>query len=277
MIHRLNTVTELPVDEIALEGRLRDVSESGVASLMDAIRARGFVGRIQVRRKPDGDVVMDGAHRLTAMRQLGETTIPVEVFKCNDAEARLFEVDGNLAGADLTALDTSVFLAARKRVYEELHPETRAGVAGATARWTDASDMMSFASATAEKFGLSKRHVERLVAAGDKLNAEEIARLRAAPRKVTLADLQAIAKIHTADERFDVVARLVEGRSKSAAEARRAWAMRDRPQTVISAKEAAYLKLINLWSQTTPGVRRQFVEDRAVELREMLAQLGGDK
>ncbi|HPT48548.1 MAG TPA: hypothetical protein PLM07_21900, partial [Candidatus Rifleibacterium sp.] len=43
-----------------------------------------------------------------------------------DDWARLMEVDDNLAGAEMNALDTAVFLAERKKVYEKLHPETKA-------------------------------------------------------------------------------------------------------------------------------------------------------
>ena len=40
MIERLTTITELPVAAIRIEGRLRDVSESGVATLVERDRLR---------------------------------------------------------------------------------------------------------------------------------------------------------------------------------------------------------------------------------------------
>ncbi|WP_141098370.1 hypothetical protein [Rhodoblastus acidophilus] len=54
-------------------------------------------------------------------------------------------------------------------IYELLHPETKAGTAGANARWNDASDNLSFASATSEATGKDKRTVERAAARGEAL------------------------------------------------------------------------------------------------------------
>lgn len=214
----LKTITELTVGSIDMGTRLRPVSEAGVAALAASIDQLGVMkDAIQVRRKKGKDVLLAGAHRLTAARQLGWDTIEVKLWECTDDWARLIEIDDNLAGAELTALDTAIFLAERKRIYEKMHPETVAGVAGAAARW-DASDIMSFASATAEKFGLSKRHVERIVAAGSALDANDVRWLRAAPKPVTLTDLATIAKAKP-DERAKVCIAMTNGTAKNAAHA----------------------------------------------------------
>ena len=49
----------------------------------------------------------------------------------------------------------------RKRIYEELHPETKAGVAGGKARQGSASEIISFANDTAIKTGVSGRTDEQ--------------------------------------------------------------------------------------------------------------------
>ena len=92
-------------------------------------------------------------------------------------EARLFEIDDNLAGAELSAVELVVFMAERKRVHQRLHPETAQGRAGAVARWTPMQEReMSFASAIAEKRGLSVRQAQRLIAIGEKLDPEAASR-----------------------------------------------------------------------------------------------------
>jgi hypothetical protein len=50
----------------------------------------------------------------------------------------------------------------RKPIYEELRPETKAGVAGSSARWNgkDANENSAFASATSDAIGKSRRSVE---------------------------------------------------------------------------------------------------------------------
>jgi hypothetical protein len=60
----------------------------------------------------------------------------------------------------------------RKAIYEELHPETKAGVAGATARWNRKDDATAnFAIATADAIGKSRRSVEIAAARGEALGA----------------------------------------------------------------------------------------------------------
>ncbi|EEX13695.1 ParB domain protein nuclease [Citreicella sp. SE45] len=148
MAEIIQSIAELRVDQIVVRDRLRPVSEAGVAALTASISEMGVMkDPIHVRKvKHRGGefVLMAGAHRLTAARELGWETIKVTCWTCTDDFARLMEIDDNLAGAELTALDTAVFLAERKRIYEKMNPQTRAGVAGAAARW-DASDIVSFA------------------------------------------------------------------------------------------------------------------------------------
>lgn len=241
---------------------MRPVSAAGVATIAASVRELGQLANPvvvrQLRRK--GETiwrVLDGVHRLEALRELGWTEVPVRVFECSDDQARIMEIDGNPSGAELNPLDTAVFLATRKAVYERLHPETKAGGAGAVARW-DANDMMSFASATAERFGLSKRHVEGLVAAGTRLGPDEVARLRTAPRQVTLKDLQDISRIGSPVERYDVVNALAEGQAQSASAALKAR------QTPVGAAdehpvEDQFKALSKAWTRPGAAARRQFI------------------
>ncbi len=262
--------TELPVAEIEAGTRLRPVSEAGVATIVASVREVGQMTNPvvvrQMRRKGETiHVVVDGAHRLAAAGELGWDHVPVRVFECTDDQARIMEIDGNLSGAELNPLDTAVFLATRKAVYERLHPETKAGVAGGLARQGLASDIESFADVTAEKFGLSRRHVERLVAAGTRLGPDEIAQLRAAPRQVTLKDLQDIARIKGAPDRYGVVAALSEGRAKSASAAFKAL-KGPVEAPVQNPADEQFLALKKAWDRAGAAARRRFVEELGGDL-----------
>jgi ParB family chromosome partitioning protein len=57
----------------------------------------------------------------------------------------------------------------RKAIYEELHPETKAGVAGGLARQGSASEKSAFAEATSDAIGKSRRSVEIAAARGEAL------------------------------------------------------------------------------------------------------------
>lgn len=264
----IQSKTELPVTEITSAGRLRPVSAAGVATIVASIREIGQLANpLVVRQRRDREgvlryVLLDGAHRQAAAIELGWETVPVRVFECTDDQARLMEIDGNLAGAELNHLDTAVFLATRKAVYERLHPETRAGVAGGLARQGSASELGSFAAVTAEKFGMTPRQVQKIVAAGTRLGPDEVAQLRGAPRAVTLKDLQDIAKIGDPTKRYDVVAALADGRAKSAGAALKA--LKSTVEAVNKDPvEEQFIALLKVWARAGGPARRRFLEEIA--------------
>ncbi|MBR9822509.1 MAG: ParB N-terminal domain-containing protein [Rhodobacteraceae bacterium] len=260
----LTTITELPIDEIEVVDRLRPVSEAGVQAIIASIGELGVMkDPIHVRRMKNGKTrLLAGLHRLTSARELGWQTIKVTCWRCNDDFARLMEIDDNLAGAELTALDTAVFLAARKRVYEKLHPEAKAGGDRRSADFqTDTMSVWSFARATAEKFGITERHVRRMVAAGERLAGDEVSRLRRAPKPVALADLQVIGTLGPTD-RYAVVDALAEGRAKSAGKAMAAIkASTGGSPAPVDPTEKAFLDLMEAWKRAPATARRRFLDE----------------
>lgn len=276
----IQSITELPVEQIEMGDRLRPVSKAGVEAIKASVGVLGVIkDAIHVRKikRNDKIVLIAGGHRLTAARELEHPTIKVVCWNCNDDFARLMEIDDNLAGAELTPLDTAVFLAERKRVYEKLHPETRAGVAGGLARQGSANDTMSFAAATAEKFGISVRHIERIVRAGGALIGGDAHRLRSSERPVTLNDLTEIAKIGNVDERYRVIDLLAEGQVKSAKDARRTWASENNRGVTppMNNTEKTWLRLADAWKRAPKAGRVTFLEEHGDEVQALLDELRG--
>lgn len=264
----------IPVDQIDDRNRLRPVSPAGVAAIVESMRELGVMkDPIHVRKKGDKLILIAGGHRLAAHREMGLTDIRAVVWpKVTDDWARLMEIDDNLAGGGMTVLDTAVFLAERKRVYERVHPEAKAATGGALVakRWNTA-DMMSvvsFAAATAEAMGVSERHVRRLVEAGERISGHAH-QLRRAPRPVTLKDLGEIAKLTDPVDRYDVIGALAEGRAKSAAEAVR-LARGGAPDTPKDPVEEGFKGLLNAWSRAPAAARRRFVDEERAALLALL-------
>jgi ParB family chromosome partitioning protein len=260
------------IADIVIGSRLRPVSVAGVESLIASISETGVMkDAIHLRKKKDGSLhLLAGAHRTEAARRLGWDEIEAKIWTdVTDDWARLIEIDDNLAGAEMNALDTAVFLATRKAVYERLHPETRQGVAGGLARQGLASELSSFAAATAEKFNMTMRQVQKIVAAGSRLGPDEVASLRAAPRQVSLKDLTEIAKISQPTDRYDVVRLLSEGGAKSAAEAMRS--LRSGLQPIVKDPvDEEFKALLNAWSRARFAARRRFVEDVFADLSPLM-------
>jgi ParB family chromosome partitioning protein len=274
-------IDRVPVAAIAVENRLRPVTEAGVESLMASIRETGVMkDAIHVRKKKGGALVLlAGGHRLEAARRLGWELIEAKVWTdVTDDWARLIEVDDNLAGAEMNALDTSIFLAERKRVYEKLHPETVHGGDRRSPNFqVDIMSVRSFAGATAEKFGITERHVRRMVSVGGRLSADEVRWLRGAPAPVRLADLQALAKLGDEHERKQVCIALSNGAAKTAAAAvsarRRELAGAPPPKGRV---ETAFIALLTAWDRAPKAARRRFVEERGAELSGLITEEAGE-
>lgn len=269
--------TRAKTSEIVVRDRLRPVSAAGVAALISSIEETGVMkDAIHLRKKKDGRLyLVAGAHRLAAALELGWDEIEAKIWaEVTDDWALLMEIDDNLAGAEMNALDTAIFLAERKEVYERLHPEAKAGVfKGNRHTGSLAADTMSatsFATATAEKFGLTDRHVRRLIAAGACLGAKQVAQLRTAPKAVTLADLSEIAKIADPEERSAVVSLMSGGFAKSAADARRTMRVKAGVEAPVKDPvEAQFQALAGAWQRASAAVRRRFFHEFSDDIAAM--------
>ena len=275
MIEFLPHISTLPIGDVQQVSRLRPVSEAAVAVLAQVIGEYGFTVPILVRKKRDGFVLIDGAHRLTAMTQIGAAEIPVRAMTCTDEEARALEASQNLAGASMSPLDDAIFMAAYGEAYQKLHPETRAGSAGAFAKHGSANDTMSFAEIIAEKRAISLRHVQRMAAAGRSISPEDANALRRASKPVTLKDLQILAKAKP-DARAAIVDGLSYGEAKSAADALKRHLQTTGQALVkrdLDPVEAAFKALREAWSRAPKAAKRRFVEEHFPEMERLAHDL----
>ncbi|GAN89880.1 chromosome partitioning nuclease protein ParB [Gluconobacter frateurii M-2] len=158
-------IEQIAVSEISFGDRLRKVDPDYVALLKTSISEDGIRQPIELRKSRRGYILIAGAHRLTAARELEFDTVPCLIKTANETQAKLLEIDENLFRRDLSVMDRSAFLAERKAIYEELYPETKAG----GDRRSDQNDKLvglvpTFTAETAEKLGCSGRSIERAIA-----------------------------------------------------------------------------------------------------------------
>ncbi|TAG18113.1 MAG: chromosome partitioning protein ParB [Rhodobacterales bacterium] len=262
------------LSDVKADQRLRPVSAAGVQAILASVAEIGRIkDPVHVRKDKKGLTLLAGGHRLAAYAELGILEAEVWIWSgiTND-HARLIEIDDNLAGAEMCPLDTAVFLAERKRVYERLHPETTRGGDRKSIEFknqTDIESVRSFVTTTSEKFGLSERHVRRLVEAGEKLGVDS-ARLRNIPRPITLKDLIEIAKIGEPTERYAIVDALREGTARSASEARRTWAAKEKGEApaVKDPVEEAFIALSKVWARAPMAAKKRFLINHRSEIWE---------
>jgi ParB family transcriptional regulator, chromosome partitioning protein len=186
---------DLPLDQVTVpKNRARDLDPVWARALAGLVQAQGLTNPITVRHIEDHYELVTGLHRLEAFRLLRADDIPARLSSAQtDDEARLEEVMENLGRNELIALDRCHHLYELKQVYERMYPETRAGLAGANARYGVANEMFSFAKTTAEKIGLSGRAIQIAVSIWSKLTPETRAALRGTRIATKQSELKLLA------------------------------------------------------------------------------------
>lgn len=269
-----DAIEMIPLDEIKIGDRIRALDPAAVQVIFQSVLELGHLTTpIHVRKTKGGFELIDGRHRLEVARKLGDVRIAARVWTCTVKEARFMEGDANLANAHLTPLDMAVNLARRKAAFLELHPEKAQGVAGGLARHGGTSDIMSFAEFMGAVLGVSKRQIQRIVAAGENLDPRDVAILRQAPKPLVMNDIYELAKIGNTVERYDVVEAIGAGKAKTVAKARKLYAAEQgNAPGPVDAVDAEYQALLKAWKRARKSARLQFLEKVSQELREITGE-----
>ena len=254
----LPSFTDLPIADImVLTDRLRPLSEAKVAALLQVIGEGVFLGAVTVRRAGKVNTLIDGAHRLEAMRRLGRETIRANVLDCNAGEARRLEITGNIT-AGMTPLQDAIFLGVYQAEYEKLHPETKGGVAGALARHGLQGKNSSFAEVIAEARQITPRQVRSIIAAGRALTRDERDALQVSSRRIAISEIEKLGKIGDQPLRARAVEALLEGRKVSAA-LKAAKAEETGEPPVKDPVEAAFIALSKAWARAPMAAKKRFL------------------
>ncbi len=255
-------IVRIPLDEIHVEGRLREVRDVFVENLIIMAEDTGITTPIHVRKVQGRYVLIDGAHRLTAARRIGMPDIAALVVECRADEARAMEASNNLGAARMTPLQTAAFVASWKRDYYTMHPERKPGTfKGNQHTGKVVEEIISLTTCIADAFGITERQARNILRAGESLAPDEVARLDAAAARITMKDLQDIGKIKRAPDRYAVVDALAEGRAKNAAAALKALkGPVEAPEKNPADEQLA--ALLKAWDRAGMAALRRFVAER---------------
>ena len=163
------------IADIKMGSNRRPIKQEAVAQLADSINAIGLINPITLDM--DNNLIA-GAHRIEAFKLLGREAIPAMFKSLYGLEAELAEIDENLMRNELHFTDRGDQLLRRKVIYEELHPETKAGASQARgmneAIGNDVSEIISptFTDDTSAKLNVSKRTVEQDIQIAKNLTPE---------------------------------------------------------------------------------------------------------
>ena len=254
----LPSFTDLPIAEITVPAdRLRPISEAKVAALLQVIGEGVFLGAVTVRRAGKVNTLIDGAHRLEAMRRLGRETIRANVLDCNAGEARRLEITGNIT-AGMTPLQDAIFLGVYQAEYEKLHPETKGGVAGALARHGLQGKNSSFAKVIAEARQITPRQVRSIIAAGRALTRDERDALQVSSRRIAISEIEKLGKIGDQPLRARAIEALLEGK-KVVAALKAAKAEETGEPPVKDPVKAAFIALSKAWARAPMAAKKRFL------------------
>lgn len=271
----------LSIDQIDRRPDARAIDGNTVAGLVESIAAIGLLNPIRVRQHGDRWQVIAGAHRLEASRLLGLAEIEAAVVDDDDLHAELAMIDENLCRAELSPSDRARQTARRKAIYEELHPETAAGYAGANSRWnaTDNLSTASFAVETAKIAGKDERSVRRDAERGEKVIDEALDLIRGTHLD-TGAYLDKLKRLTpndqiTAIERDLLAERRRVREAQSATEHRRASSI-DADVKIRAAKECAEIIAEHVPGEAWDGLKANLYAAGAKAVADALTNLTGN-
>ena len=210
---------KINISDIRVNDGRRKIDEENVMSLMNSIREVGLLNPITITQS---HILIAGAHRLEACKRLGMENIECGVTDLDGMRAELAEIDENLTRKELNYIDQGEQLLRRKEIYEALHPETRATYeAGAfkgnqhneVADTVSSTKMKSFAEDTAEKTGISPRHVNRKIQIARDLQPD----VKEIVRDAGIGPSKAVqlSRIKEPDRQLEAAEKLASGEIKS--------------------------------------------------------------
>ncbi|WP_338665026.1 ParB N-terminal domain-containing protein [Pararoseomonas sp. SCSIO 73927] len=252
----------IPLDLIEVGPRLRKVDPAWVTTIAESFQERGQDTPILVRPADvDGRFrLVAGGHRVPAAREAGWKTIEAKEFLGNDLEAELAEIDENLIRRELSELDRAAFLARRKEVWEELHPETKHGGKrrGDQVGKSDDLKVGRFTASAAATLGASEASIQRALRRYRELEPAVRARLSTTRFAHNGATLDTLTKLGPRDQAAVVDLLLDPAKGlKSVGEAIRAY--RKTPDPDLA--QVQLDKLRRTWDRCgNAQARRQFIE-----------------
>lgn len=165
------------ISDIQVGDRHRATIPARVEVLKASIAELGLRTPITVSAHRDGDEwafrLVAGAHRMEAVRQLGEDYIDATVMEGSEEDAELWEIDENFARAELTDAQRADHHARREQIL--VRKGEVAALAEAAGRPKKSDNLSKYSAKAAVDLGVDERTVRRDLARGKKIAPEVLA------------------------------------------------------------------------------------------------------
>ncbi|QGM46705.1 ParB/RepB/Spo0J family partition protein [Methylocystis heyeri] len=231
---------KIAIADIDATDRLRPVDVAHAQFIADSIerKGNGVVGEgldqpIIVRPKSAGGYqLVIGGHRHWAMVDLGWKELVVGkhvmVQELDDLEAKIAEIDENVARRDLNPLDRAIFIAKRRELFVKKYGETR-GRKRKDIEFKEEEKNPNlgvflssrFSEETAKRIGYSKGTIDRALHIANNLSEEIIAAIRGTGVETNQQELLALAEAEP-EQQLALARKISSGEAKTVLQAK--WA-----------------------------------------------------
>ena len=258
----------IPLKDIFVPERLREVEEEQALIIAQSIVEHGLINPISVRATPAKSgfkfTLIAGAHRMRAFEINDETEIEALVFKADAAEGQLLEITENLFRNELSVIDRAIFVQSYREIWERKHGKIEPGRPGNSANLAELigaeADKTTFAQHVADRMGLSTRSYERLNQIAQNLNSNLRAKLRGTPHADNQSVLLKLAKMEPRKQ-ADISVGLQFGSDLETA----LKAVED-PKPKPDAQTVLFSRLVDTWRRASEATKEKFVEHIRADL-----------
>lgn len=241
------------ITDIESEGRLRAVDPAKVAALKASIAEIGLRTPLTVAATLVDDEwhhrLVAGAHRLEALRELGEEWADCFVMDGDPDDAALWEIDENFARAELTDAQRADHHKRRAAILEKKKLVRPHGGDRKSSRQN--TDLKSYAAQAAETLGVHPDTVRRDMKRARDITSDVLAEVTgtALDKGVVLDELARTAPADQADKLAEIAARY-KAKTPLAAD----------PLNDLEATEKQLSALMSAWNRAGPEAREKFRE-----------------
>ena len=254
---------------IIIADRLREVDEDVVDAIC-AVGLRDELHPIIVRPVcKDGELrpsevhLVAGGHRLAAALRLEVPLVHAIEKMLDDDHARLVEIEENMIRKGLKGLERAAFLAEWKRIYDDRHPETKAGGDRKSKSNRNKSDLVfPFSKVAAKKLECDRSTIDKSVAIYTNLPADVRKRLIGTKLAEKQSDLLYLASLDPSVQRKAVT---LLGDGEAATIKAAVAVVNGAEEPASSSKDKQFTRLLDAWSRAGRDVKAQFL----VHLREL--------
>ncbi len=164
-------IVEMPISELKITNSYSRTN-TDVSELEKSIVQAGLINPIVINEEK---IVLAGARRLQAYKNLGFDTISVMINTRGPLEQELLSIDENLVRKDLTKVELEAQLRRAKEIYQQLNPHEEEAIAETSTEESDVEEVkkeilpaQKFLDHVAEKTGLSPRQIHEAISRDEK-------------------------------------------------------------------------------------------------------------